>query len=104
MERLAHCSVAQAKRCGMTEVTHMALGQDRQGNLEPEVHLYQAFRDNLDDPRTKWGKVDALEAFQTPVVAASQDLQAANQQWDQMQQDRQVQLAQQPEPGISMSR
>ncbi len=60
MERLAHCSVAQARRCGLTQVTHMGLGQDKQGNIEPEVHMYQAFRGDLDDPRTKWGKVDAL--------------------------------------------
>jgi hypothetical protein len=104
MERLAHCSVAQARRCGLTQVTHMGLGQDKQGNIEPEVHMYQAFRGDLDDPRTKWGKVDALEAFQTPVEAASQDLQMANLQWDQMAQDRQVQLNQQQEQGMSMSR
>ena len=104
MERLAHCSVAQARRCGLTQVTHMGLGQDKQGNIEPEVHMYQAFRGDLDDPRTKWGKVDALEAFQTPVATASQDLHIANRQWDQMAQDRQVQLSQQQEQGMSMSR
>jgi hypothetical protein len=104
MERLAHCSVAQARRCGLTQVTHMGLGQDKQGNIEPEVHMYQAFRGDLDDPRTKWGKVDALEAFQTPVATASQDLQMANLQWDQMAQDRQMQLSQQQEQGMSMSR
>ncbi|UPG93607.1 T6SS phospholipase effector Tle1-like catalytic domain-containing protein [Luteibacter aegosomatissinici] len=104
MERLAHCSVAQARRCGMTDVTHMSLGQDKQGNIEPEVHMYQAFRGDLDDPRTRWGKVDALEAFQTPVATASQDLQMANQQWEQMAQDRQMQLSQQQEQGMSMSR
>lgn len=104
MDRLAHCSVATAKQCRMADVSHVSLGQDRQGNLLPEVHLYEAFRGELDDPRTKWGKVEALEAFQTPVEAASRDLQVANQQMDQFQQDQQMRMAQQQEQGMSMSR
>lgn len=104
MDRLAHCSVATAKQCRMADVSHVSLGQDRQGNVLPEVHLYEAFRGELDDPRTKWGKVEALEAFQTPVEAASRDLQVANQQMDQFQQDQQMRMAQQQEQGMSMSR
>ncbi|HEY4090199.1 MAG TPA: DUF2235 domain-containing protein [Luteibacter sp.] len=104
MDRLAHCSVATAKQCGMSDVSHVSLGQDKQGNLLPEVHLYQAFRGDVDDPRAKWGKLDALEAFQTPVEAASRDLQVANQQMDQVQQDQQMRMAQQQEQGMSMSR
>jgi len=104
MDRLAHCSVATAKQCGMSDVSHLSLGQDKQGNLLPEVHLYQAFRGDVDDPRTKWGKLDALEAFQTPVETASRDLQVANQQMDQVQQDQQMRMAQQQEQGMSMSR
>ena len=104
MDRLAHCSVATAKQCGMSDVSHLSLGQDKQGNLLPEVHLYQAFRGDVDDPRTKWGKLDALEAFQTPVETASRDLQMANQQMDQVQQDQQMRMAQQQEQGMSMSR
>lgn len=104
MDRLAHCSVATAKQCRMSDVSHVSLGQDRQGNVLPEVHLYEAFRGELDDPRTKWGKVEALEAFQTPVEAASRDLQVANQQMDQFQQDQQMRMAQQQEQGMSMAR
>ncbi|UPG89137.1 DUF2235 domain-containing protein [Luteibacter aegosomaticola] len=103
MDRLTHCSVATAKQCGMSDVSHLSLGEDRQGNLLPEVHLYQAFRGDLDDPRTKWGKLDALEAFNTPVEAASRDLQVANQQMDQVQQDQQMRMAQQQEQAMSMS-
>jgi hypothetical protein len=79
-ERLALCSVVEARRAGMCEVTHVSLGQDRHGQVLPEVHLYQAHDGNLDDVRTRWSKVDALQAFEIDPVAAARELEQVQAQ------------------------
>lgn len=92
-ERLALCSVVEARRAGMCEVTHVSLGQDRHGQVLPEVHLYQAHDGNLDDVRTRWSKVDALQAFEIDPVAAARELEQVQAQAQQVQREQAMQAS-----------
>ncbi|MFC4764850.1 XVIPCD domain-containing protein [Dyella koreensis] len=87
MERLATGTLIEAKRAGLREVTHMEFGQNREtGQVSPNIHLFQAFRGDIDDPRTGWGAVDAQQAMHVPLVQSHQQLQTVNQQMDHQQQ------------------
>ncbi|MFC4765389.1 XVIPCD domain-containing protein [Dyella koreensis] len=107
MERLTASVLVEAKRSGLTDVTHMEFGEAvASGMGTPTIHVFQAFRGDLDDPRTEWGAVNAQQAMDVPLQHSHQQLQVVNQQLEQQYQYNQqwrMQEQQQQSMGPTMT-
>jgi hypothetical protein len=104
LDRLTSHVLVDAKRQGLTAVTHLELGQDNKTGLaNSNVSVFQAFRGDVDDPRTAWAHTDAMKGLVTPVETSNQQLQAVNQGLAQQSQQQQVRQEQHRAMGSSMS-
>ncbi|WP_266171704.1 XVIPCD domain-containing protein [Dyella subtropica] len=105
LDRLTASVLIEAKRSGLTDVTHLEFGENPEtGKIVPTIHVLQAFRGDLDDPRTGWGAVDAQQAVNIPVEQSHQQLQTVNQQLEhQQQQNQQLRLQEQQQQGMGLT-
>ena len=105
MDRLAAGALVEAKRMGLTDVTHLEFGEPAKGEQMPTVHMFQAYGGDIDDPRTHWGAVDAAQAIRMPVQQSHAQLQAVNEQLEQQRQsNEQMRLQEQQNMGQAQAR
>ena len=103
MERLSLATLVTVKAHGLSAVTHMQFGQDERGKTMPTVHAFEAFRDNLTDPRTGWAGLEATAALRQPEQAVIQQLQDVNMAIEQRQAVNDMDMSRQQGVGMSMS-
>ena len=104
MENLCGAVLVKAKHYGLNHVTDAEFGADADGQRNSSVHVFEAFRGDVDDPRTGWAGLDASKAIDIPIETSVERLGAVNQEIDQnRQQQLERQQAQQMQsPGMGM--
>ncbi|QDE37833.1 DUF2235 domain-containing protein [Luteibacter pinisoli] len=103
MERLSLATLVTVKAHGLSAVTHMQFGQDERSNTIPTIHAFEAFRDNLTDPRTGWAGLEATAALRQPEQAVIQQLQDVNMAIEQRQAVNDMDMSRQQGVGMSMN-
>ena len=98
MENLCGAVLVKAKHYGLKHVTDAEFGADADGQRNASVHVFEAFRGDVDDPRTGWAGLDASKAIGIPFETSVEQLGVVNQGIDQnRQQQLERQQAQQME-------
>ena len=106
MENLCGAVLVKAKHYGLKHVTDAEFGADADGQRNASVHVFEAFRGDVDDPRTGWAGLDASKAIGIPFETSVERLGVVNQEIDQSRQQQlerqQAQQMQQRGMGMEM--